>query len=72
MADHVHYWREGELFLFDDGWDHEAWNDSEETRVVLIFEAWRPDLRPEEITAIQTSFEDRDKWIRTRLIPNVK
>ncbi len=69
VADHTHYWTEGELFLFDDGWDHEAWNDSDETRVVLIFEAWRPDLSAEEIKAIQTSFEDRDSWLKAREIP---
>jgi len=72
VADHMHYWKEGELFLFDDGWDHEAWNDSGQTRVVLIFEAWRPDLRPEEIKAIQTSFEDRDAWLKSRKVPEIE
>jgi len=71
VANHTHHWKEGELFLFDDGWDHEAWNDSDQTRVVLIFEAWRPDLHLEEIKAIQTSFEDRDRWLKSRKVPEI-
>ncbi len=37
-------WEEGKLMIFDDSFEHEAWNDSDSTRVVLIFDAWRPDL----------------------------
>lgn len=72
VADQVHHWREGELFLFDDSFNHEAWNESEDTRVVLIFESWRPDLEAQEIKAIQTSFEDRDTWLKSRQIPELE
>ncbi|WP_347302768.1 aspartyl/asparaginyl beta-hydroxylase domain-containing protein [Croceibacterium sp. TMG7-5b_MA50] len=37
-------WREGEAFVFDDTIEHEAWNDSGEPRVVLIFDVWNPYL----------------------------
>jgi aspartyl/asparaginyl beta-hydroxylase (cupin superfamily) len=30
--------------MFDDTFDHEAWNGSEQTRVVLIFDVWNPEL----------------------------
>jgi aspartate beta-hydroxylase len=30
--------------VFDDSYVHEAWNRSEHTRVVLIFDVWNPDL----------------------------
>ena len=33
-------WRVGEVFVFDDTIEHEAWNDSDELRVVLIFDLW--------------------------------
>ena len=36
--------RAGELMIFDDSIEHEAWNDSDEPRVVLLFEIWRPEL----------------------------
>ncbi len=37
-------WRVGEAFVFDDTIEHEAWNDSDELRVVLIFDLWAPAL----------------------------
>ena len=37
-------WRVGEAFVFDDTIEHEAWNDSDELRVVLIFDLWPPAL----------------------------
>lgn len=41
-------WEEGVAFAFDDTIDHEAWNDSEYLRVVLIFDVWNPHLTLEE------------------------
>ncbi|TPE58827.1 hypothetical protein FJQ54_16625 [Sandaracinobacter neustonicus] len=41
-------WREGEAFAFDDTIEHEAWNDGDELRVVLIFDVWNPHLSEEE------------------------
>lgn len=37
-------WKDGEVFIFDDTIEHEAWNESDEPRYVLIFEIWRPEL----------------------------
>lgn len=45
-------WREGEAFVFDDTIEHEAWNDSDALRVVLIGDVWRPELSPDERAAI--------------------
>lgn len=45
-------WDVGEVFVFDDTIEHEAWNDSDELRVVLIFDLWAPSLDPEERQAI--------------------
>ena len=41
-------WRMGEAWVFDDTIEHEAWNDSEETRVILIFDVWNPLLTQAE------------------------
>lgn len=35
-------WHAGKLLIFDDTIEHEAWNDSEEERVILIFDIWNP------------------------------
>lgn len=72
VSDHIHHWREGELFLFDDSFDHEARNDSDEVRIVLIFETWRPDLSTSEIAALQDSMEIRTTWLNNRKIPDIK
>jgi aspartate beta-hydroxylase len=37
-------WAPGEPWIFDDTIEHEAWNDSDELRVVLIGDLWRPEL----------------------------
>jgi hypothetical protein len=45
-------WRVGEAFVFDDTIEHEAWNDSDELRVVLIVDLWAPALSPAEREAV--------------------
>ena len=41
-------WRPGEAWVFDDTLEHEAWNDSDRTRTVLIFDIWSPFLSETE------------------------
>ncbi len=40
--------RKGQAWAFDDSIEHEAWNDSDETRIILIFDIWNPLLTPAE------------------------
>jgi aspartate beta-hydroxylase len=37
-------WRVGEAWVFDDTIEHEAWNDSDVARAILIFDVWNPEL----------------------------
>lgn len=53
-------WTPGELLIFDDSIEHEAWNRSAETRVVLIFEIWRPEISAEEREALSLLFQAID------------
>jgi aspartate beta-hydroxylase len=48
----VHAWRVGRGVVFDDTFDHEAWNRSAEVRVVLIADIWNPYLTESERCAI--------------------
>jgi hypothetical protein len=50
-------WREGEALIFDDSFEHEAWNKSDETRVILLFEIWRPEITLDERAALTAIFE---------------
>ncbi|MFC3579826.1 aspartyl/asparaginyl beta-hydroxylase domain-containing protein [Sphingomonas hylomeconis] len=53
-------WRIGEAFVFDDTIEHEAANDSDAPRVVLIFDVWHPGLAPAERTAVARLMEADD------------
>lgn len=37
-------WVAGKAWVFDDTIEHEAWNDSDEPRLILIFDIWNPCL----------------------------
>jgi aspartyl/asparaginyl beta-hydroxylase (cupin superfamily) len=50
-------WNEGEVLVFDDTIEHEAWNDSDEIRVVMIFDVWNPLLSLEERAIVQRMAE---------------
>jgi beta-hydroxylase len=41
----VAHWEEGRSLIFDDGYEHYAWNDTDGVRVVLFMDVLRP-LRP--------------------------
>lgn len=41
-------WRIGEAWAFDDSIEHEAWNDADQQRVILILDVWNPLLSEAE------------------------
>lgn len=53
---------EGKAWLFDDTIEHEAWNRSDRTRVILLFEIWRPELSEEERALVSAMFEAIDSY----------
>jgi aspartate beta-hydroxylase len=50
-------WREGELLLFDDTYQHEAWNQSDRTRIILLMDCWNPHLTAVERLACKQLIE---------------
>jgi aspartate beta-hydroxylase len=63
----IHHWQEGRVVVFDDTYEHEAWNRSSRTRVVLIFDLWHPLLSEVERVAVAALVEgigDYDKAIQ--------
>ena len=46
VGDRVVRWAEGETLVFDDTYDHEVWNDTAGTRVVLLIQFERPLRNP--------------------------
>lgn len=55
-------WHVGELMVFDDSVEHEAWNDSDEDRLVLIFDIWRPELSADERAQVTALFAVVDAY----------
>ena len=60
VGNEVRQWVEGKAWLFDDTIEHEAWNDSKDVRVILLFEIWRPELTTEERSLVSAMFESID------------
>ncbi len=50
-------WEEGKALIFDDSFEHEAWNRGDSTRIILLFEIWRPEITEEERIALTAIFE---------------
>lgn len=48
VGNDIRPWREGEAWVFDDTIDHEAWNDSDRHRVILMIDIWNPYLTQAE------------------------
>ena len=55
-------WQRGKLLIFDDTIEHEAWNQGNQTRVVLIFDIWRPELTADERQLVATMLEGVDSF----------
>jgi aspartyl/asparaginyl beta-hydroxylase (cupin superfamily) len=53
-------WEESKAFAFDDTIEHEAWNNSDELRAVLIFDVWNPHLSERERDLLQRYFASAD------------
>jgi aspartate beta-hydroxylase len=52
-----HAWREGELMMFDDTFQHEAWNRSKTPRLILLMDCWNPALTTVEQQAVTRLIE---------------
>jgi aspartyl/asparaginyl beta-hydroxylase (cupin superfamily) len=57
VGNHTRTVEAGKMLIFDDSIEHEAWNDSDDVRVVLIFEIWRPELTAAERAGLTALFE---------------
>jgi aspartyl/asparaginyl beta-hydroxylase (cupin superfamily)/Tfp pilus assembly protein PilF len=50
-------WIPGKAWVFDDTIEHEAWNESDTPRAILIFDIWNPFLSPAERDLIRAATE---------------
>ena len=50
VDDQICHWNEGEALIFDDAYEHEAWNHSDKVRVVLFVDFEKPTKFPASLT----------------------
>ena len=62
VGNDVREWEPGKVWLFDDTVEHEAWNNSNEDRILLIFEVWKPELSEEEQGLVTRLLEAVDTY----------
>jgi aspartate beta-hydroxylase len=65
----LHEWQEGRCVSFDDTFEHEAWNRSDRTRVVMILDSWNPDLSEVERLAVTDLVEAIGDFNRASEVP---
>ena len=56
----AHHWKEGEPMMFDDTFQHGAWNRSDEARLILLMDCWNPYLSEPEKLAVRRIVEAID------------
>ncbi|KAL9182404.1 hypothetical protein ACHAXT_013056 [Thalassiosira profunda] len=57
VGDETRQWLEGNVILFDTSIYHDAINDSDEMRYILMLRIWHPDLTTEEREALQLIYD---------------
>lgn len=62
VGNDVRHWEKGKAWVFDDTIEHEARNGSDRTRVILMFDIWRPELGEEERTLVSALLEAMDAY----------
>jgi aspartyl/asparaginyl beta-hydroxylase (cupin superfamily) len=55
-------WRMGEAWAFDDTIEHEAMNESGETRIILICDTWNPHLTEPERTLVAAMLQAKSAY----------
>jgi len=61
-------WKAGECLVFDDFFEHEAWNRTDEDRVVLVVDMWHPSLTAGELSVLKAIDQIVGAQTRSRLV----
>src|SRR5688572_22823703 len=58
VGSEAYEWKTGRAWVFDDTIEHEAWNDSDQPRLILIFDIWNPFLNEAEKDLLRTAVSE--------------
>jgi aspartyl/asparaginyl beta-hydroxylase (cupin superfamily) len=62
VGNHTRDVEAGKMLIFDDSIEHEAWNNGDAIRVILLFEIWRPELGERERAGLTTLYETVSRY----------
>ena len=60
-------WKDGEMLVFDDTFEHDAWNRTAKPRAVLLLKAYHPELTEEEVGVLEMFAPLNTQVYRSRL-----
>jgi len=61
VGNETRHWQRGSAWAFDDTIEHEAWNDSDQDRIILIVDGWNPFLDAAEGQALSRLLTAHDR-----------
>ena len=68
VGDETRSWQAGKSLVFDDSWEHEAWNDSDQERVVLFVDFVRPlDFPIDRLCAASLRWLEQSQFVKEAL-----
>jgi len=62
VGNDIREWKYGEAWVFDDTIEHEAWNDSDSLRVIMMIDVWNPHLTPAERELVTALLNTERDW----------
>jgi len=62
VGNEIREWKYGEAWVFDDTIEHEAWNDSDELRVIMMIDIWNPYLTRAEREFVTVLLNVEREW----------
>ena len=67
VGNQIRSWKEGEVLVLDDSYEHEVWNETKEVRVILLLDIWHPDVTLQERKRIEKMFHfaKEQGWVKS-------
>ena len=65
VGDKTRYWKDGQVTMFDTSIFHDAVNDSDEYRYILMLRVWHPELTDTERAALPSRLSQRMSCMST-------
>jgi aspartate beta-hydroxylase len=62
VGNEIREWKCGEAWVFDDTIEHEAWNDSDQLRVIMMIDIWNPYLTGAERELVTVLLNAEREW----------